>query len=99
MAHREWSKHVAPMVLAHPTQCPFTIQQYLAARSVVTSRAFLIDDNHKEGLVPLCDLFNHSTGAHRTAMQKLRIVALGISGGRSLTRPFRDARRFLSTGL
>jgi hypothetical protein len=30
---------------------------------------------------------------------KLRIGALGISGGRSLTRPFRDARRFASTGL
>jgi hypothetical protein len=27
------------------------------------------------------------------AMQKLRIVTLGVSGGRSLTRPFRDARR------
>ena len=26
-------------------------------------------------------------------MQKLRIVTVGISGGRSLTRPFRDARR------
>jgi hypothetical protein len=29
-----------------------------------------------------------------TAMKKLRIVTLGVSGGRSLTRPFRDARRF-----
>jgi hypothetical protein len=27
-------------------------------------------------------------------MQKLRIVTLGISGGGSLNRPFRDARRF-----
>jgi hypothetical protein len=32
-----------------------------------------------------------------TAMQKLRIVTLGISGGRSLTTPLRDARRFPST--
>jgi hypothetical protein len=30
-------------------------------------------------------------------MQKLRIVTLGISGGRSLTGPLRDARRFSST--
>jgi hypothetical protein len=30
-------------------------------------------------------------------MQKLRIVTLGISGGGSLTRLFRDARRFPST--
>jgi hypothetical protein len=29
-------------------------------------------------------------------MQKSRIVTFGISGGRSLTRPFRDARRFPS---
>ena len=39
------------------------VEQYLAARSVITSRAFWIDHRHKEGLVPLCDLFNHSTGA------------------------------------
>ena len=32
-----------------------------------------------------------------TAMQKLRIVTCGISGGRTLTRPLRDARRFHST--
>jgi hypothetical protein len=32
-----------------------------------------------------------------TAMQKLRIETSGISGGRSLTRPFRDARRYPST--
>jgi hypothetical protein len=32
-----------------------------------------------------------------TAMQKLRIVTCGISGGRTLTRPLRDARRFPST--
>jgi N-lysine methyltransferase SETD6 len=63
MVHREWSKHVAPMVAAHPEECPFTVEQYLAARSVITSRAFWIDHRHKEGLVPLCDLFNHSTGA------------------------------------
>ena len=35
-------------------------------------------------------------GRH-TAMKKLRIGLLGISGGRSLTRPFRDAHRFPST--
>jgi hypothetical protein len=34
-----------------------------------------------------------------TAMEKLRIVTLGISGGRSLTRPFREARRSPSTRL
>ena len=33
------------------------------------------------------------------AMEKSRIVTVGISGGRSLTRPFRDARRPPSPGL
>jgi hypothetical protein len=37
--------------------------------------------------------------ARGTAMQQLRIVTLGISGGRSLTRSSRDARRFPSPGL
>ena len=37
--------------------------------------------------------------ARGTAMQKLRIVTVGISDGRSLTRPFRDARSFLSPRL
>jgi hypothetical protein len=32
-------------------------------------------------------------------MHKLRIVTVGISGGRSLTGPLRDARRFPSTRL
>ena len=31
--------------------------------------------------------------------KSLRIVTLGISGGRSLSRPFRDARRCPCTGL
>ena len=37
--------------------------------------------------------------APHTAMQKLRIVTVGSSGGRSLTRPLRDARGFPSTRL
>jgi hypothetical protein len=43
-----------------------------------------------------------TTGTYRSAVQrweKLRIVTLAISGGRSLTRPFRDARQFPSTCL
>jgi hypothetical protein len=32
-----------------------------------------------------------------TAMKTLRIVTVGISGGRWLTRPLRDARQFHST--
>ena len=42
---------------------------------------------------------NWCVGPRHTAMQKLRIVTIGISGGRSLTGPFRDARRFPSTTM
>jgi hypothetical protein len=37
--------------------------------------------------------------SQRVVLKKLRIVTCGISGGRSLTRPFRDARRFPSPRL
>jgi hypothetical protein len=36
---------------------------YLAARSVVTSRAFAVDERHSNGFVPFADLFNHVTGS------------------------------------
>jgi hypothetical protein len=36
-------------------------------------------------------------GAGAPATQQLRIVTVGVSGGKSLTGPLRDARRFLST--
>jgi hypothetical protein len=53
-------------------------------------------------LAPIVDIYNDSeinVRAH-TAMEKLmRIVTVGISGGRSLTRPFRNARRFPSPGV
>jgi hypothetical protein len=46
-------------------------------------------------------VYGHRANHHRvspiaphTAMKQLRIVTSGISGGGSLTRPFRDARRF-----
>jgi hypothetical protein len=42
---------------------------------------------------------SHTREARPTAMRKLRIVTVGISGGGSLTRPLRDVRRFPSTRL
>ena len=39
----------------------------------------------------------HHGGGGDTTIKKLRIVTLRISGGRSLTGPLRDARRFAST--
>ncbi|GAB2218547.1 hypothetical protein Droror1_Dr00001774 [Drosera rotundifolia] len=41
----------------------FGAEEYFAARTLVASRSFQIDDYHGIGMVPLADLFNHKTGA------------------------------------
>ena len=48
-----------------------TFREYLDARSVVSSRAFLVTDAEGPGLVPIADLFNHRTGGHHVAMRLL----------------------------
>ena len=48
-----------------------TFRDYLDARSVVSSRAFLVTDAEGPGLVPIADLFNHRTGGHHVAMRLL----------------------------
>ncbi|CAM8944388.1 unnamed protein product [Rhodiola kirilowii] len=41
----------------------FGVEKYFAAKTLVSSRLFEIDDFHGFGMVPLADLFNHKTGA------------------------------------
>lgn len=41
----------------------FGVEHYFAAKSLIASRSFEIDDHHGFGMVPLADLFNHKTGA------------------------------------
>ncbi|GKV25406.1 hypothetical protein SLEP1_g34853 [Rubroshorea leprosula] len=41
----------------------FGIEDYFAAKSLISSRSFEIDEYHGFGMVPLADLFNHKTGA------------------------------------
>jgi hypothetical protein len=48
------------------------------------------------GSAPRCRCNHPRRAPCHTATTKLRIGTLGISGGRSLTGPFRDARRFPS---
>ena len=43
---------------------PFGFRAFLAAASLVASRAFHVDDAHGQGLVPVADLFNHAGGEH-----------------------------------
>jgi SET domain-containing protein 6 len=56
----EWDEYLAPVRAALGE---LSFDAFLAARSVVTSRAFSVDPRHGNGLVPFADLFNHHTGA------------------------------------
>ena len=76
-ARREWEGFVKTRVReaarrdgASETSFP-TFRDYLDARSVVSSRAFLVTDAEGPGLVPIADLFNHRTGGHHVAMRLL----------------------------
>lgn len=55
-----------PFVESAPIQLnpdDFGIEQYFAAKSLISSRSFQIDDYYGFGMVPLADLFNHKTNA------------------------------------
>uniref|UniRef100_A0A7N1A281 N-lysine methyltransferase n=1 Tax=Kalanchoe fedtschenkoi TaxID=63787 RepID=A0A7N1A281_KALFE len=41
----------------------FGVEKYFAAKTLISSRMFEIDEFHGFGMVPLADLFNHKTGA------------------------------------
>ena len=49
----------------------YTFEEYCAARSVVSSRAFTINPTVGVGLVPIADLFNHRTGGHHVHLTDL----------------------------
>ncbi|XP_058090179.1 uncharacterized protein LOC131236770 isoform X2 [Magnolia sinica] len=66
LLYEDWKESIAPLIAngafkLDPTN--FGIEQYFAARSLVSSRSFEVDDYHGFGMVPLADLFNHKTGA------------------------------------
>nr|DAD37185.1 TPA_asm: hypothetical protein HUJ06_007826 [Nelumbo nucifera] len=64
--YEDWKECILPLVDFGPLKLnpkSFQVEQYLAAKSLVSSRAFEIDDYHGYGMVPLADLFNHKTGA------------------------------------
>ena len=48
---------------------PFGFRAFLAAASLVASRAFHVDDAHGQGLVPVADLFNHAGGGRARALR------------------------------
>ncbi|KAK7344083.1 hypothetical protein VNO77_13333 [Canavalia gladiata] len=66
LIYEDWKENILPLLdLAPPKLNPefFGIEQYFAAKSLISSRSFEIDDYHGFGMVPLADLFNHKTGA------------------------------------
>ncbi|ONI14599.1 hypothetical protein PRUPE_4G288100 [Prunus persica] len=70
---KEWMESIEPTLLLqmHPLDAAavefdpsfFGFGDYLAARTLISSRSFQIDEFHGVGMVPLADLFNHKTGA------------------------------------
>ncbi|CAH9116826.1 unnamed protein product [Cuscuta epithymum] len=65
LIHEDWKECIQPL-LANSTLGlnpeHFGIEEYFAAKSLIASRSFQIDDYHGFGMVPLADLFNHKTG-------------------------------------
>ncbi|EOA23789.1 hypothetical protein CARUB_v10017003mg [Capsella rubella] len=62
----DWEENILPLTSSLPQNVDpdsFGIKDYLAAKSLIASRSFQIDDYHGSGMVPLADLFNHKTGA------------------------------------
>lgn len=68
-AKTEWETHIEPILSrSEYAESGFTFEDYLSARSVVSSRAFTICPEVGVGLVPLADLFNHRTGGHHVLL-------------------------------
>ena len=71
-AKTEWETHIEPILSrSEYAESGFTFEDYLSARSVVSSRAFTICPKVGVGLVPLADLFNHRTVGHHVLLTDL----------------------------
>lgn len=66
LVYEDWKESILPLLDSPPFNLNpkfFGIEQYFAAKSLIASRSFAIDEYHGSGMVPLADLFNHKTGA------------------------------------
>ncbi|KAL2941332.1 Ribosomal lysine N-methyltransferase 3 [Bienertia sinuspersici] len=66
LIHEDWKEYILPLIQSEEFGLDpkyFGVEDYFAARSLIASRSFQIDDYHGFGMVPLADLFNHKTGA------------------------------------
>ncbi|KAL9164192.1 hypothetical protein ABFS82_06G089300 [Erythranthe guttata] len=63
---QDWKDYIKPLLDSDSLELNpdfFTVDEYLAAKSLIASRSFQIDEYHGSGMVPLADLFNHKTAA------------------------------------
>ncbi|XP_030551347.1 ribosomal lysine N-methyltransferase 3 [Rhodamnia argentea] len=66
LIYDDWKECILPLLDSRLLKLDleyFGPEHYFAAKSLVSSRSFEIDDYHGYGMVPLADLFNHKTGA------------------------------------
>jgi len=81
-AKNEWERVVAPVFKEHGVECSF--EQFIEARTVVSSRAFTLSPNAGVGLVPIADAFNHLTGNHHVNVGDGDAVVRSETGGEAL---------------
>lgn len=56
----DWKESILPLLDSGPLKLNptfFGVEQYFAAKTLIASRAFQIDDYHGFGMVPLADLW------------------------------------------
>ncbi|CAA0829292.1 SET domain-containing protein [Striga hermonthica] len=77
LVYQDWKECIQPILDTTSFELNpdfFTLDEYLAAKSLVASRSFQIDEFHGFGMVPLADLFNHKTAAedvHFTSLDSI----------------------------
>lgn len=71
MTEADYAENVAPLFTAYPALFPpelrarMTARDFQIAASWVSSRDFGVDDEHRDSMVPLCDIFNHKASIVR----------------------------------
>ncbi|XP_047976884.1 ribosomal lysine N-methyltransferase 4-like [Salvia hispanica] len=66
LVFEDWKECIKPVLELDSFELKpesFTVDEYFAAKSLVASRSFQVDEYHGYGMVPLADLFNHKTAA------------------------------------
>lgn len=65
LMYEDWKENILPLVYSAPQSLnpsSFSVKEYFAARSLIASRSFQIDEYHGFGMVPSADLFLTHTG-------------------------------------